>query len=537
MARPRFSEILYRRRRELGISTAQASRVLRLKEQVIIAFEEGYWDDMPKSGYAQGMLASYANYLGLDSQRLTRQFASDLADYQSGGDRQSRRRGLGDGARMPVETRRSRTERENSGARGLLPTSGGYAGDLAGFSTVSPVHSRTYEQPYSGGYSTYDNRSRDVRGRLQDGEKRYTMLAPDTAEPRRAARAQAQRARGRDQLRVDGYGDTSRDNRLASARPQRQRSGYRPRVPIQTENHAAPTALPRPERDYVTRRRVEPSDYVDDLRYDDQANPYQMASTGAGRAGARRIVDAQRPNVRRQQRRTSSQNPNRRNRRPQQPQGLLGMISSIFSDNMRLIVIILLVLAVTLFMLIISSVTSCTSNMASNGRSNTVAVSTTETKKTDENDQSTTNANQSNTDTGSDLNVPEVAKTQKSETKVEVTVAIADGGVSWVEVTVDGESKEADTLTGPWSATYNVTKAMQVEVSDPTAVTITRNGKVQSFDQKASGVGSVTIDGPAANDENATKDGDKNSSSKDGNSTNQDGMSSDEQSTSDTDQQ
>ncbi|WP_298579216.1 helix-turn-helix transcriptional regulator [uncultured Olegusella sp.] len=536
MARPRFSEILYRRRRELGISTAQASRVLRLKEQVIIAFEEGCWDDMPKSGYAQGMLASYANYLGLDAQRLTRQFASDLADYQSGGDHQSRRRGLGDGARMPVETRRSRTEHENSGARGLLPTSGGYAGDLAGFSTVSPVHSRSYEQPYSGGYGTYDNQSRDVRGRLQDGEKRYTMLAPDTAEPRRAARAQAQRARGRDQLRVDGYGDSSRDNRLAVARPQRQRSAYRPRVPIQTENHAAPTALPRPERDYVTRRRVEPSDYVDDLRYNDQANPYQMASAGAGRAGARRIVDAQRPNVRRQQRRTSSQNPNRRNRRPQQPQGLLGMISSIFSDNIKLIVIILLVLAVILFMLIISSVTSCTSNMASNGRSNTVAVSTTKTKKTDENDPAT-QATQSNTDTGSDLNVPEVAKTQKSETKVEVTVAIADGGVSWVEVTVDGESKEADTLTGPWSATYNVTKAMQVEVSDPTAVTVTRNGKVQSFDQKASGVGSITIDGPAANDENATKDGGKNSSSKDGNSTSQGGMSFDEQSTSDTDQQ
>ena len=33
MARPRFSEMLVNRRRQLGLSTGQAARVLRFKEQ------------------------------------------------------------------------------------------------------------------------------------------------------------------------------------------------------------------------------------------------------------------------------------------------------------------------------------------------------------------------------------------------------------------------------------------------------------------------------------------------------------------------
>ena len=52
MARPRFSEMLVNRRRQLGLSVKQASSVLRLKEEVLIAFEEGDFEAMPKSGYA-----------------------------------------------------------------------------------------------------------------------------------------------------------------------------------------------------------------------------------------------------------------------------------------------------------------------------------------------------------------------------------------------------------------------------------------------------------------------------------------------------
>ena len=78
MARPRFSEMLFDRRRQLGLSIAQASHVLRLKPQVLQAFEEGDFPSIPKSGYAQGMLSSYARYLGLNTRCLL--YTSDAAD-------------------------------------------------------------------------------------------------------------------------------------------------------------------------------------------------------------------------------------------------------------------------------------------------------------------------------------------------------------------------------------------------------------------------------------------------------------------------
>ena len=84
MARPRFSEMLVNRRRQLGLSTGQAARVLRFKEDVLRAFEEGDFDSMPKSGYAQGMLSSYARYLGLNPRQVTNQFAADLSDWEAG---------------------------------------------------------------------------------------------------------------------------------------------------------------------------------------------------------------------------------------------------------------------------------------------------------------------------------------------------------------------------------------------------------------------------------------------------------------------
>lgn len=77
MARPRFSEMLFDRRRQLGLSIAQASHVLRLKPQVLQAFEEGDFPSIPKSGYAQGMLSSYARYLGLNTRVIVSQFTQD----------------------------------------------------------------------------------------------------------------------------------------------------------------------------------------------------------------------------------------------------------------------------------------------------------------------------------------------------------------------------------------------------------------------------------------------------------------------------
>ena len=80
-------------------------------------------------------------------------------------------------------------------------------------------------------------------------------------------------------------------------------------------------------------------------------------------------------------------------------------------------------------------------------------------------------------------------------TETDVTVSVSDGSVTWVEITCDGESKVAETVTGPWKQTYVVTQSITVQVGDTSVVSVTNNGTQVQFDAKASGVGSLTIQG------------------------------------------
>jgi len=64
-----------------GSSAQQASKVLKLKELVLVAFEEGDWEHIPQSGYAQGMLSSYARYLGLNPRTVVDLFQEELYEH------------------------------------------------------------------------------------------------------------------------------------------------------------------------------------------------------------------------------------------------------------------------------------------------------------------------------------------------------------------------------------------------------------------------------------------------------------------------
>lgn len=483
MTRPRFSEILHDRRLEMGVSTAQASHVLRLKEQVLIAFEEGDFENIPKSGYAQGMLSSYARYLGLNPSAITDQFTRDLAEWEGG---LSPRYG-------DSELERRSSAQANSGARGLLPTSGGYAGDMAGFSTVSSAHTRSGSLPLVNARQARDQVSAreatDAYGRgYNNGNRPYTTREPRNTPNGRVVRAQDRRAQGRDQVRVNDYGDSG------SGRPQvRQRGGsYRPRVPVDgyDSGETRVRGTVRSERDRVTTRRVS-TEYVDDLRYDDPADPYEAASTRAGRVSSRNIAAPARPNVRRRQ---SSRTRSDLRRREQPPSrgGFLGFIDGLFSDSRRATFVILGVLGIAITVIIISSVGSCVSNAMSNGRPNNVPVSQTQSEGSS---AATAQSYTPSTVVEGSADAATTTDNNKKPDKVEVTVSVADGGISWIEITLDGESKVAETKTGPWSETYTVTDAIKIEASDPSVVTVSQNGEKKSFDKKASGVGTITIQG------------------------------------------
>ena len=500
MPRPRFSEALLERRRELGLSIGQASRILKLREDVLVAFEEGDYEHMPQSGYAQGMLSSYARYLGLNAREIVDLFQEELYEHRHGTSSHELRR----------RTRQTQAGRGVSGYdlvneagsrpkayveyRPLLPSSGGPAGDMGYFATTSPARS-TSSVPLGGAAPIVPA----SRGSYSSQGARPFDAAPQGRHPYNQAPA-----------RERAQGSTARRRAAGS----RRRSGARAPEDVVERS--------RYRRDDVSTRRVRPSEYTDDMRLDDRANPYAPASTISGRRSSRNIASIERPNVRRRgssgpRRGTSG----RGSRRPPARGGVMGVVEEFFSSPRRALFAIIVLCAAALTAIVVLSVGSCVSGRAQGGRNEgqTVAVNSAtqdgsgtgsaaddagaddadspegEASDSEEEPQPTEDAE---ADASGDAESPEEgeegsAAKEPKETIVEVSVA--NGGYSWVEVLCDGVSEVAEGVTGPWSQTYNVHDSITVQVADTSVVTVTENGEPADFTSHAGGVASVTIKG------------------------------------------
>ena len=512
MARPRFSEALLERRRELGLSIGQASRILKLREDVLVAFEEGDYEHMPQSGYAQGMLSSYARYLGLNAREIVDLFQEELYEHRHGTSSHELRR----------RTRQTQAGRGISGYdlvneagsrpkayveyRPLLPTSGGPAGDMGYFATTSPARSSSSVPLASAGPLVPAGRGSYAAGQGRSYEAPSPARHPYNQAPSRER----------------GQGSTAR----------RRAAGQRRR----TEGRGAEDARGGDyyRRDDVSTRRVRPSEYTDDMRLDERANPYAPASTISGRRSSRNIASVERPNVRRRgQAPARGGSSGRGSRRPPARGGVMGTVESFFSDSRRALFAIIVLCAAVLTTILVLSVGSCVSGR-SQGRpeGQTVAVnSATQGDGGSGASAGTGAADAGDEEPAGDAADPEAdasasdeppageddadaaegqasAEEEPKETIVEVSVA--SGGYSWVEILCDGVSEVAEGVTGPWSQSFNVHESITVQVADTSAVTVTENGEPVDFTSHAGGVASVTIKGtplPESTDEGEGADG------------------------------
>lgn len=118
----------------------------------------------------------------------------------------------------------------------------------------------------------------------------------------------------------------------------------------------------------------------------------------------------------------------------------------------------------------------------------------------DASDSSSTDASAS-----SDTDASGSQQTVQQETKV--TISIAKGKTSWIEVKLDGQYVYSDTPVGPFEQEYTVTQSIEITVDNPADVVIKKNGEKVRYDSKSSGVGRVSITAPkvvADSDSDAT---------------------------------
>lgn len=517
MPRPRFSEMLLQRRRQLGLTCEQASRILKLREDVLIAFEEGDFESMPQSGYAQGMLSSYARYLGLNAREVVDLFQEELYEYVNGsGSHELRRRtrdtiaGRGISGYDVVNEAGSRPKAYVE-YHGLLPTAGGPAGDMGNFATVTPARPRQ-SVPLAGlgpsavaAYGREDHAYQQTRQQrpYNSGQAYESRQQRSTARRRASGQRRPQSDPAGRLLREGQQGVVDRDRDLVAPRG---RAGQ-----ARTQRLY--------QRDDVSTRSVRRGEYRDDLRYDGVASPYERASTISGRRSSRNIASVERPNVRRRQPSERSGAQGGRRRQPARRGGVAGFVDAFLSDRRRALLLLLLVLAAVLTLILVFSVKSCTgSAQSAQTGSKTVNVTTAQGSGQDSSqvsgsssdtsssasdskqDQAASDASGSGSTATGDAasGVQAQADAAATPERTVVQVSLASGEASWVEVTVDGKSVVADNLTGAWSQTYTVTDSIAIQVSNVDAVTVTNNGKKVDFSSKTSGVGTLTIKGTPA---------------------------------------
>lgn len=120
-----FSRFLKEERLRRGLTLEQASASTKVRQQILVAFEEGDFESMPPRGYAKNMIASYARWLGLSPQGVVETYLDDLAVFES--DRNfeddpyryygSRDTGRGESSRRGRPKRYQRDERPNTSPR------------------------------------------------------------------------------------------------------------------------------------------------------------------------------------------------------------------------------------------------------------------------------------------------------------------------------------------------------------------------------------------------------------------------------------
>lgn len=521
MARARYAKMLSDRRKQLRLSIPQAAKVLRMRESVLEAFEEGDFDRLPPLGYAQGMVASYARYLGLDSRHLTElyereheQYVSEVTGRETFGlarlSDEPSNRGPASAASAPRPLRSSSSEGlrpqglEGAASRptGAAASASAYQSGTAALrgSSYRVTQGRGKPVPYapqgSGRHDTYGQGGRTSYGEGRaPSDRRYTTRVPeDDDRSRRRQAATVRRARYGEGERGSGRGRQDRYDAGAGD---------------------------------ITTRRVSSGRYRDDMRYDDDVRPYRPSSTRAGRQASRSAVPPERPNVRRRQAPPADRDPRTRGRRrePQQT-GLAGILQAFLSDPRRVMLVIALSLAVILALIISFSVRSCASSSGETKQVPVVTASTTS--------SATTAATVSETEQQALSEAAQRAAASSAAAASQetvVTVSVADGATSWVEITSDGTQAVAESVTGPWSQDFTVTKSISIQVADSSAVTVEKNGERVQLTKTSGSLASVTIQGSdpsaaatASETSSATttasKSSSKSSSSKSGSSSN-----------------
>lgn len=190
-----FGDMLVTRRRQMGASLQQVANAIKIRPQIIEYFETENFAAMPPRGYAQGMISSYARYLGLNPRQVVDAYFDALNEFERTGRGRAGRyqEAASDanprGARMPGRYEVREPERPNS-RFAQRPPQAGYVSESASLhepvsaSRLRPLSaSNRRTRPTSNGYDP-NLRSRTTRGYRGEDPRAAQRMGETAMRPR-----------------------------------------------------------------------------------------------------------------------------------------------------------------------------------------------------------------------------------------------------------------------------------------------------------------------------------------------------------------
>ena len=442
----RFGDMLLEQRRRMGLSIQQVANTIKIRPQIIEFFENGNFASMPPRGYAQGMISSYARFLGLNPREVVNAYFDDLMAY----------------------------ERETSQQGGRFQDAAGYVNsrssvDNGRFLMVQGGRSTRYGQrPQQAGYVTETGSSEEIRS--QRDRFRSTPAPEERALP--AARGVARDPRA-------GYGDGGYSDRgyrgASSVRPRGcyadpDTTQVTPRLRSQSQTFSQRSSAPRSgQRNYQGRGELAPRSGQRNMQ---RQGSYRGRSDnnrgrmpqGAGRGGSNR---------------------GRGGGRAPQNNGL----------DPRIVYAGIGAVALLLIVLIVVLLRGCGSS-APESTPETPAATKTTTKKSSKKTESVDEDTDESADESTETDTAKMTAKKEENEVTKVKISVAKGKTAWIEVKVDGKSVYGAQATGPFEQEYTPESSIEITTSKPSDVTVTKNGEKVRYDTKTSGVARVTITVP-----------------------------------------
>ena len=436
-----FGTMLLERRRAMGMSIQQVANTIKIRPQIIEFFETENFAAMPPRGYAQGMISSYARYLGLNPRVVVDAYFDALSAYEHGS-------GMG-----PV--------RYQEYAADASPRSANATGRFLMVGGAPASASRYAQRPPQAGYVSEGVSPHEP---VAAGDLRpLPMVGRGSDGPRRAA--------GRD----DGYGSPGVTSRIPVQNGERPRRGG-----------SAPSAYGhRPQRmgsaygSAQAGRSAEPS----------SGRP-PRATFRSGSSVPPRGGDPRRG-------RGGSVPP----RRGGQGGYRGGNGGGGFQLDSRFLIAIIAALLFVIMLLGVLAIRGCAPDSSTDTGGSAPKAEMTGTEKSDSDDIAEDEGSGSDASDPAAAETgaadPEAAAKAQEPKETKVKVAIKEkGAVAFLEVKLDGKSVLGAQEVGPFEQEFTVTQQIEITTDKPSDVTVTKNGEKVRYDMKVSGVAKVTITAP-----------------------------------------